>query len=226
MLRSCVSPFWLQRDGLTKSSVRSRSSLTSSRFRTRQRTADLLSGCHSASIERNCCPLLKVVWQRRTQYQDCRYRTAGPMATATRWSRAGTLGAASVRLEGSEACPLVLLQQSAQFGVIRSQRSLCVIHTAMVVDREDVRQAMRPGSAYATARDGHSVPIGQRACPPPASLVRFRAAEAGRAARLALPITAAKRGRWPSGVMIPPGSRTGRQSAASGRRWPACLPVR
>ncbi len=63
----------------------------------------------------------------------------------------------------------MLLQQSAQLGVIRSQGSLCVIHTAMIVDREDVRQAMRPGSAYATARDRHSVPMGRRA-----SVMSFR----------------------------------------------------
>lgn len=108
--------------------------------RSRPRTADLLSGCRSASIERNCRPLLRVVWQLRTQCQDCRYRTAGPMPAATRWRRAGTLGAASGGLEGSEACPLMLLQQSAQLAVIRSQGSLCVIHTAMIVDRNQPHQ--------------------------------------------------------------------------------------
>jgi hypothetical protein len=91
------------------------------------------------------CPLLKVVWLRRTQCQDCRYRTAGPVPAATRWRRAGTLGAASGGLEGSQACPLMLLQQSAQLGVIRSHGKVCVIHTAIIVDREDVRQAMRAG---------------------------------------------------------------------------------
>jgi len=39
----------------------------------------------------------------------------------------------------------MLFQQSAQFGVLRSQGSLCVSHTAIIVDREDARQAMRPG---------------------------------------------------------------------------------
>ena len=96
-------------------------------------------------MERKGFLLLKVVWQRRTQYQDCLYRAAWPMPAATRWRRAGTLRAASGGLEGSEAGPLMLLQESAQFGVIRSQGSLCVIHTAMIVDREDARQVMRPG---------------------------------------------------------------------------------
>jgi hypothetical protein len=89
----------------------------------------------------NCRPLLTVVCQRRTQYQNCRYRTAGPMPAATWWRRSGTFGAASVGLEGSETCPLMFLQQSAQLGVLGPPGSLCVIHAAMIVDREDPRQA-------------------------------------------------------------------------------------
>jgi hypothetical protein len=64
------------------------------------------------------------------------------MPTATRRLRAGTLRAAPAGLEWSETCPLMLIQQSAELGVLRSQGSLCVIHTAMIVDCEDARQAM------------------------------------------------------------------------------------
>ena len=42
----------------------------------------------------------------------------------------------------------MFLQQSAQLSVLRLQRSLCVIHTAMIVDREQARQVTRSGSAY------------------------------------------------------------------------------
>jgi hypothetical protein len=110
-----------------------------------------------AAGSRPTMTLLKVVWQRRTQYQDCCYRTAGPMPAATRWRRAGTLRAASVGLEGSEARPLMLLQQSAQFGVLCSQGGHRVIHAAIIVDREDVRQAMRAGRVRPPAACGRRV---------------------------------------------------------------------
>ena len=152
------------------------------------------------------------------------------MPAATRWRRAGTLGAASGGLEGSEACPLMLLQQSAQLGVIRSQGSLCVIHTAMIVDREDVRQTMRPGSAYATAGDGHSVPIGRRAsvlsfrtmsCPgcmpprPPVGLGWSRSA--------GLPVTASLATSGTCGSAVGPWSAVAR-SGTDRRTMPTGLP--
>ena len=58
------------------------------------------------------------------------------------------LRTASAGLEWGKACPLMLFQQSAEFGVLRSEGSLCVIHTAMVVLaltvlQPPVRQAAR-----------------------------------------------------------------------------------
>ena len=63
------------------------------------------------------------------------------MPAAMRWGRAGTLRAASAGLEGSEASPLMLFQQSAELGVLRPQGSLCIAHTVMIADRPDARQA-------------------------------------------------------------------------------------
>jgi hypothetical protein len=38
-------------------------------------------------------------------------------------------------LDGSEASPLMLFQQSAELGVLRPQGSLCIAHTVMIADR-------------------------------------------------------------------------------------------
>jgi hypothetical protein len=85
--------------------------------------------------------LLKVVRQGRSDRQDNCDRTSGPMPAAMRWGRAATLRAASAGLDGSEARPLMLFQQSAELGVLRPQGSLCITHTVMIADRPDARQA-------------------------------------------------------------------------------------
>jgi len=53
--------------------------------------------------------------------------------SAPRRRCARALRAAPGRLEGSKTCPLVLLQQTAQLGVLRSERSLKVTHGAFVL---------------------------------------------------------------------------------------------
>jgi hypothetical protein len=62
------------------------------------------------------------------------------MSAAMKWGRAGTLRAASAGLEGSKASPLMLFQQSAELGVLRTKGSLCIAHTAMMADRHDAPQ--------------------------------------------------------------------------------------
>jgi len=58
----------------------------------------------------------------------------------------------------------MLLQQSAQLGIIRSHGSLCVIHTAMIVGREDARQEMRTGFRVRTGSRWSQFRVGPRAC--------------------------------------------------------------
>jgi hypothetical protein len=67
---------------------------------------------------------------------------------AVRRGSTRALRTASAGLEWGKTCPLMLFQQSAEFGVLRSEGSLCVVHTAMVILtmtplQPPVRQAAR-----------------------------------------------------------------------------------
>jgi hypothetical protein len=68
-----------------------------------------------------------------TYCQDGSDRTSGPVPMAMRLGSTRALRTASAGLEWGKTCPLMLFQQSAEFGVLRSEGSLCVVHTAMVI---------------------------------------------------------------------------------------------
>src|SRR5215472_12646878 len=83
---------------------------------------------------------LKVVGRWRAHRQDNRDSTSRSVPAAMRRGCTRTLRTASAGLNGGETCPLMLFQQSAKLGVLRPQRSLHVVHIAMIVDRDAARQ--------------------------------------------------------------------------------------
>ena len=82
----------------------------------------------------NARVLLLLIEGRRDR-QDNRDRTSGPMPAATGRGRTATFRAASAGLDGNQASPLMLFQQSAELSVLRPQGSLCIAHTVMIADR-------------------------------------------------------------------------------------------
>jgi hypothetical protein len=69
----------------------------------------------------------------RTYRQDGCDRTARPVPAAMRWGAARTLRTASVGLEWGQTCPLMLFQQPPELSIFSSEKSLCVVHLAMVL---------------------------------------------------------------------------------------------
>jgi hypothetical protein len=88
----------------------------------------------------NARVLLLLIEGRRDR-QDNRDRTSGPVPAAMGRGRTATFRAASAGLDGNQASPLMLFQQSAEFSVLRPQGSLCIAHTVMIADRQDARHA-------------------------------------------------------------------------------------
>ena len=85
--------------------------------------------------------MLLLLIEGRRDRQDNRDRTSGPMPAAMRRGRTATFRAASTGLDGNQASPLMLFQQSAELSVLRPQGSLCIAHTVMIADRQDALHA-------------------------------------------------------------------------------------
>lgn len=85
--------------------------------------------------------MLLLLIEGRRDRQDNRDRTSGPMPAAMGRGRTATFRAASAGLDGNQASPLMLFQQSAELSVLRPQGSLCIAHTVMIADRHDARHA-------------------------------------------------------------------------------------
>jgi hypothetical protein len=85
--------------------------------------------------------VLLLLIEGRRDGQDNRDRTSGPMPAAMGRGRTATFRAASAGLDGNQASPLMLFQQSAELSVLRPQGSLCIAHTVMIADRHDARHA-------------------------------------------------------------------------------------
>ena len=104
---------------------------------------------------------LRVAGRRRAHRQDSRDSTSKPVPAAMRRGCTRTLRTASGGLNGSETCPLMLFQQPAKLGVLRSQGSLGVVHTA-IVDGVHARQDGPAGAGTAQphgALPGHGAPL-------------------------------------------------------------------